>query len=108
MAIRKIEISALPVAESLAGLFTIGVDASGNSVRVSLEFLKAAVQAATEAATEAAQKAASAQADATYAKGMVDSQDLLIEDLHNESVNQRERTDTLETSIDEIKKQLDW
>jgi hypothetical protein len=104
MAIKKTKISSLPVSESLDGLFTIGVDASGKSIKVSLEFLKTAVQAATDAA----QSAASAQADATYAKGKVDSHELLIEDLHNESITQRKRTDSLETSIDEIKKQLDW
>jgi hypothetical protein len=60
MAIKKIKISALPLAESLIGLFTIGVDALNRSVKVSLEFLKTAATNATDAATAATNAANSA------------------------------------------------
>jgi hypothetical protein len=65
--------------------------------------------AALHAKTDSMDQAISAAQDtATFAANKANSLDLLIEDLHNESVNLKERTDTLETSIDEIKKQLDW
>jgi hypothetical protein len=60
MAIRKTEISELPLAQSLIGLFTIGVDALNRSVKVGLEFLKVAADNANYAATKALQAAQNA------------------------------------------------
>ena len=40
MGVKKIKISALPLADTLVGLYTIGVNALNKSVKVSLEFLK--------------------------------------------------------------------
>lgn len=60
MAIKKIKISALPLAQSLVGLFTIGVDSLNRSVKVGLEFVKTAADRADASATNADQKAAAA------------------------------------------------
>ncbi|MDR0864954.1 MAG: hypothetical protein LBO74_08485 [Candidatus Symbiothrix sp.] len=67
MAIKKIKISSLPLAESLVGLFTIGVDSLNRSVKVSLQFLKTAADNANNAATSATQAASSANTAATSA-----------------------------------------
>lgn len=53
MAIKKKKISELPLADTLVGLYTIGVNALNKSVKVGLEFLKTAADAATNAATAA-------------------------------------------------------
>lgn len=53
MAIKKKKISEFPLAETLVGLFTIGVDKLNRSVKVSLEFLKTAADNATSAASAA-------------------------------------------------------
>lgn len=53
MAIKKKKISELPLADTLVGLYTIGVNALNKSVKVGLEFLKTAADAATSAATAA-------------------------------------------------------
>lgn len=58
--IKKIKISELPVAETLIGLSTIGVDAGNNSVQVSLEFVADAADAASRAAEDATTAAGSA------------------------------------------------
>jgi hypothetical protein len=72
MAINKIKISALPVSTTLVGLFTIGVDGTGKSVAVSLEFIK--FNADKVAAAEAAAiKANNAAASASQAKGDADT-----------------------------------
>lgn len=65
--IRKIKISELPLAESLVGLFTIGVDSLNRSVRVGLQFLKTAADGANTAATAASQAANGASQAATSA-----------------------------------------
>jgi hypothetical protein len=57
MALKKIKISELPLADTLKGLYTIGIDALNRSVKVSLEFVKKAADRANEAADKA-QKAA--------------------------------------------------
>lgn len=57
MAIKKVKISELPLADTLKGLYTIGVDALNRSVKVSLEFVEKAVDKAN-AAADKAQKAA--------------------------------------------------
>ena len=60
MGVKKIKISALPLADTLVGLYTIGVNALNKSVKVSLEFLKTAADKANDAAT-AANKAKTAE-----------------------------------------------
>lgn len=66
MGVKKIKISALPLADTLVGLYTIGVNALNKSVKVSLEFLKTAADKANDAAT-AANKATTAAETATEA-----------------------------------------
>lgn len=66
MGVKKIKISALPLADTLVGLYTIGVNALNKSVKVSLEFLKTAADKANDAAT-AANKAKTATETATEA-----------------------------------------
>lgn len=66
MGIKKIKISALPLADTLVGLYTIGVNALNKSVKVSLEFLKTAADKANDAAM-AANKAKTAAETATEA-----------------------------------------
>lgn len=66
MGVKKIKISALPLADTLVGLYTIGVNAQNKSVKVSLEFLKTAADKANDAAT-AANKAKTAAETATEA-----------------------------------------
>lgn len=66
MGVKKIKISALPWADTLVGLYTIGVNAMNKSVKVSLEFLKTAADKANDAAT-AANKAKTAAETATEA-----------------------------------------
>lgn len=66
MGVKKIKISALPLANTLVGLYTIGVNALNKSVKVSLEFLKTAADKANDAATEA-NKAKTAAETATEA-----------------------------------------
>lgn len=66
MGVKKIKISALPLADTLVGLYTIGVNALNKSVKVSLEFLKTAADKANVAAT-AANKAKTAAETATEA-----------------------------------------
>lgn len=66
MGLKKIKISALPLADTLVGLYTIGVNALNKSVKVSLEFLKTAADKANDAAT-AANKAKTAAETATEA-----------------------------------------
>ena len=66
MGVKKIKISALPLADTLIGLYTIGVNALNKSVKVSLEFLKTAADKANDAAT-AANKAKTAAETATEA-----------------------------------------
>ena len=51
MGVKKIKISALPLADTLVGLYTIGVNALNKSVKVSLEFLKTAADKANDADT---------------------------------------------------------
>lgn len=67
MAIKKIKISALPLAQSLVGLFAIGVDNLNRSVKVSLEFVKTAADRADTSAKNADQKAAAADLAASNA-----------------------------------------
>lgn len=66
MGVKKIKISALPLADTLVGLYTIGVNVLNKSVKVSLEFLKTAADKANDAAT-AANKAKTAAETATEA-----------------------------------------
>lgn len=66
MGVKKIKISALPLADTLVGLYTIGVNALNKSVKVSLEFLETAADKANDAAT-AANKAKTAAETATEA-----------------------------------------
>lgn len=66
MGVKKIKISALPLADTRVGLYTIGVNALNKSVKVSLEFLKTAADKANDAAT-AANKAKTAAETATEA-----------------------------------------
>lgn len=66
MGVKKVKISALPLADTLVGLYTIGVNALNKSVKVSLEFLKTAADKANDAAT-AANKAKTAAETATEA-----------------------------------------
>lgn len=66
MGVKKIKISALPLADTLVELYTIGVNALNKSVKVSLEFLKTAADKANDAAT-AANKAKTAAETATEA-----------------------------------------
>lgn len=66
MGVKKIKISALPLADTLVGLYTIGVNALNKSVKVSLEFLKTAADKANDAAA-AANKAKTASETATEA-----------------------------------------
>lgn len=64
MGIKKIKISKLPLAESLVGLYTIGVDALNKSVKVGLEFVKTAADRADTSATNADKKATAADSAA--------------------------------------------
>lgn len=66
MGVKKIKISALPLSDTLVGLYTIGVNALNKSVKVSLEFLKTAADKANDAAA-AANKAKTAAETATEA-----------------------------------------
>ena len=66
MGVKKIKISALPLADTRVGLYTLGVNALNKSVKVSLEFLKTAADKANDAAT-AANKAKTAAETATEA-----------------------------------------
>lgn len=66
MGVKKIKISALPLSDTLVGLYTIGVNALNKSVKVSLEFLKTAADKANDAAM-AANKAKTAAETATEA-----------------------------------------
>jgi hypothetical protein len=67
MAIKKIKISELPTAQSLVGLWTIGIDALNNSVKVGLQFLKTVADSATQAAAIANAAATEANNAATEA-----------------------------------------
>lgn len=62
MGVKKIKISALPLADTLVGLYTIGVNALNKSVKVSLEFLKTAADKANKAANLAGETAEEARA----------------------------------------------
>ncbi len=53
MGIKKIKISSLPLADTLEGLHTIGVNALNKSVKVGLEFVKDAADNANNAASAA-------------------------------------------------------
>lgn len=66
MAIRKKKISEFPLAETLIGLFTIGVNSKNKSVKVSLEFLKTSADNADNAA-KSANTAATKAIEATTA-----------------------------------------
>ena len=60
MPVKKIKVSQLKAATTLVGLWTLGVDATNKSVKVSLEFIKKAyddVVAATKKALDAATNA---------------------------------------------------
>ena len=73
MAIRKKKISEFPLAETLIGLFTIGVNSKNKSVKVSLEFLKTSADNADKAAKSANNAAAKANEAATSANNAADS-----------------------------------
>jgi len=75
MAIKKKKISEFPLAETLVGLFTIGVDKLNKSVKVSLEFLKTAADSATSAATAANTAKTNADKAATAANNAAKSAD---------------------------------
>ncbi|WP_278752537.1 hypothetical protein [Alistipes putredinis] len=75
MAIKKKKISEFPLAETLVGLFTIGVDKLNKSVKVSLEFLKTAADQATSAATAANTAKTNADKAATAANNAAKSAD---------------------------------
>ena len=66
MAIKKKKISEFPLAKTLIGLFTIGVDSQNKSVKVSLEFLKTSADNADNAA-KSANTAATKATEATTA-----------------------------------------
>ena len=66
MAIKKKKISEFPLAKTLIGLFTIGVDSENKSVKVSLEFLKTSADNANKAA-QSANTAATKATEATTA-----------------------------------------
>ena len=66
MAISKKKISALPAASSLSGLFTIGVNAANQSVKISLAWLSTAYTSVVNATT-AANTAANLANDAAQA-----------------------------------------
>lgn len=65
--LQAVKLSTLPLASTLEGLHTMGVDASNNSVRVSLQFVKDATTQASDAANLADQKAAFANGKALLA-----------------------------------------
>lgn len=65
--LQAVKLSTLPLASTLEGLHTMGVDASNNSVRVSLQFVKDATTQASDAADLADQKAAFANGKALLA-----------------------------------------
>ena len=65
--LQAVKLSTLPLASTLEGLHTMGVDASNNSVRVGLQFIKDATKAAGDAAVEANGKAAFANQKALFA-----------------------------------------
>lgn len=65
--IKKKKISELPLAQSLVGLFTIGVDAANRSVKVSLEFIKTAYDNVVKATQDAINATKSANAQASNA-----------------------------------------
>nr|DAT70002.1 MAG TPA: hypothetical protein [Caudoviricetes sp.] len=81
MPVKKIKVSQLKAATTLVGLWTLGVDATNKSVKVSLEFIKkayddvvAATKNANDAATEANNAATSANTQADRAKDFADHQ----------------------------------
>jgi hypothetical protein len=93
MALRKIRISQLPLESNMDGLVTIGVNASNNSCKVSLEFLKDTVDgipAAISAANTAATSANSAALAASEALGEVSEKleelDEVLADLNPEQI----------------------
>lgn len=65
--LQAVKLSTLPLASTLEGLHTMGVDATNNSVRVSLQFVKDATTQASDAADFADQKAAFANGKALLA-----------------------------------------
>lgn len=73
MPIKKKKISELPLASSLVGLYTIGVDAANKSVKVSLEWLKTAYDNVTDAIAQALSAASSANTAATNANTAKDA-----------------------------------
>lgn len=88
MAEKKIKISQLPIADTLEGLYTIGVNALNKSVKVSLQFLKTAAdradtsaKKADEATTEATNAAANANEAARDARDEINRMTDLIESL---------------------------
>lgn len=81
--IKKIKISALPLAGSFIGLFTIGVDKDNKSVKIGLEFIKTAADNANDAAKNANTKAGAADraaSSANQAAGLASSQASNAED----------------------------
>lgn len=76
--IKKKKISQLPLAESLVGLYTIGVNSANRSVKVSLEWLKNVsdnVVEATKAAIEATKNAIKATTDIRQLEATVENKE---------------------------------
>ncbi|WP_302373896.1 hypothetical protein [Alistipes timonensis] len=93
--IKKIKISALPLAGSFIGLFTIGVDKDNKSVKIALEFIKTAADNANDAAKNANTKADAADraaSSANQAAGLASSQASNAEDKASKAENAANET----------------
>ena len=108
---KKKKISGLPLAQSLVGLFTIGVDAANDSVRVSLEWLKTAydnvtaaisnANRATESANTAAGKADKAASDAGSAMVQISQEaSAAIKAASDAAGNAQDAADNVQDGVD--------
>lgn len=70
---KKIKVSELPIASTLKGLFTLGVDEFNRSVKVSLQFVEDTTTAAVQNANEATRAAQTATAAANTAKALTEA-----------------------------------
>ena len=86
--IKKKKISQLPLADSLVGLYTIGVNAANKSVKVSLEWLKKVsddVVSATSAAIQATMNAVTATTDIRKLEATVEGNEKERENFYSTS-----------------------
>lgn len=98
MGVKKIKISELPLADTLVGLYTIGVNALNKSVKVSLEFLKTAADKANEAATAANKAKTAAETAAEDAKTATKNANTATEAANTAAKNATEKATAADTA----------